>query len=142
MATKNRYRVLVGKHAQNEPRGPNGEQVMCVYKKGEVFESETDICGRFNPADPAATRKFEAVEDGTPVSTPNTKDQRTAINQPNAPVVPEKKDNKKSSHNPTATLESMDEVELRKVCDAEEVNHKNLKTKPELIAALKKVMTP
>ena len=125
-AAKMKFRVLAGKHHQSEGG------VVKTYVKGDIVETENDLT-KHNSKDPAASRKFERVDDTTPASTPKTAGQPPLFVPPQKDAPPAAQ----RGHDPAATLESMTEDELRKVCDAEEINHKNIKGKNELIKVIR-----
>lgn len=70
-----KFRVISGTHCQGE-RDKAGKLV--VYKRGEIFESQTDLVKRFNSTN---SNKFERMPDETKVTFKN-------IATKPAPVVP------------------------------------------------------
>ncbi len=87
MAEKRRYRLLAGGHLEQDVTKPyidadehgnsrTGANMrpLIRYSRGDIIESEVDLCHKFNSPDPTFPKKFEYVHDdtepalGTPIS--------------------------------------------------------------------------
>jgi len=114
----------------NPAAGAGNPTVPSSWQPSEVFEEENDLVAMFNI--PGST-KFEKMPDGTPVGSIPT----PVAPEPSAPL---------PTGNPfgdyVARLESMTVEQLRQHADAEEINVTGLKTKKELVEALKSKLHP
>lgn len=112
-----KFRILRGKHNQGE-RHPDGRPV--IYARNDVVESETDLC-KLNAG--MATKKFERVDDSTPLTNPDAAGKSV----PSPETVDPNED----------TFNEMTVAELRQFAEQEEIDLGKARTKDEIIAVLR-----
>lgn len=127
------FRVLSGVHCEGE-RGADGKLVK--YRRGEIFKSKSDLDKTHNQ--PMSIR-FERLPDDTPLTRPQVAQAaaqgfNTAFTDTNQPTPELQKI--------FDDIQKMDVAALQKFAAEEEIDLGNLKKKEEIIAQIKRSLTP
>jgi len=77
-----KFRLLMGKHTQEDV----GTGDLLTYRAGDVFTSRTDLVAKFNSN---GARKFERVEDDTPLQGSPARMQTPGTQRPVTPPTPQ-----------------------------------------------------
>jgi hypothetical protein len=157
------FQLLEGCHVQDDPSGKvnptTGMPFDRMYRKGEIFESQTDLVARFNSPGSA---KFQRVLHNGAFATPeqaaaagfssvSTTDQTQQVNpfaqrpdETPAQFKARMQEFQKQAQAavdavtpPDATLASMSVAELQATCKEEGIDFKNSSDKKELVKMLK-----
>lgn len=105
-----KFRLIGGKHVQSHPtqKRPDNSPIDVIFSKGDVLENEQDLATRW-------PEKFERVHDDTPVGKAAAEGFNTAHTD-SGKVPPSQ-----GSVNVMETLRAMNEAELRKFAEEEEI---------------------
>lgn len=141
-----KFKVLAGKHA--EGKGAD----LRVYRKDETIDTDYDLAKKFN-GPYSNMKKFELISDSGPTAEPSKSPPNLSGSAPSAvvaaakqgfdtinppkPVVPEPVKTQPNPKQYDDTLESMNEVELRKFAEAEEIDLGNAKNKKDMLRAIR-----
>lgn len=128
------FRVLSGTHCEGE-RGPDGKLVK--YRRGDVFRARGDLDKTHNH--PGSIR-YERLPENTPTKNANVVAQAAAEGFNTA--FTDSDQSPPGVQSIFADLQKMDVAALTKFAQEEEIDLGNLKKKEEIIAQIKKSMTP
>lgn len=122
---KYKFRLLEGLHVENGPIGANGLPTDVIYKRGDIFESESDLL-QFNRG--PNSQKFERIHDDRPVT---SEVQKQAVPRP------EGKQSQQLNLPAELPLEQMTEKELVAFAAEEEIDLKGVKGKDNILRVLR-----
>lgn len=120
-----RFQLLAGLHTEPDPSNPPYGEL--TYKAGDVFESNTDLCQRFNRD---GSTKFQRLSDApskpqAAVPVPSSNSKPIPVPEPTPP-------SKLKVNLDVMTLE-----QLQKFAEDEEIDIKGAKKREEVLRAVK-----
>lgn len=127
------FRILRGVHCEGE-RGTDGKLIK--YRNGDIFKSKSDLDKMHNQPN---SIRFERLPDNTPTKNPDVANAAAAGFNTAFTDSDQLPNNLQTMF---ADLQKMDVAALQKFAAEEEIDLGNLKKKDEIIAQIKKSMTP
>ena len=125
-----KYLVLEGKHQGTDPFEKNGKATVTIHRKGDVIESDVDLCKMWNRP---GCRKFRKLSESTPAKlTP-----QSMYVPPEDPFDEESEFTEEDHQETQDSFANLTIPELRSIAENNEIDLGKATRKEEIISALR-----